>query len=183
MIKNKKYSAITFFLLLFVSCKSAQVVSEKTEVPDAIVDKYNEFYSKPNEPDEVFRVLLSSEFYEIRQTAYEDILYVKDDPAGNQMTSEELEQYNKVDYFGRAVLKIELYSKTGKLARLRFLRSSGISEIDRLISEDITRWHFKFQEGVKEEDLPDIIIVVYGIVLEKNISREEAVEELKKYVR
>ena len=172
-----------------ISCQSAPKVSspedeEKQEIPENIKEHYDSFFNETSDEEKNFRVFSSSEYYERRQLNLHDIIEIKSDLDGDKMAAEELKEYDKVNFFGKALVKIELYPDTGNLSRVRFLRSSGISELDRIISEDITRWKFSFLvENKKDDEFPEQFMVEYAVLLKKKITREQAVEELKKYVR
>ncbi|MDH5721379.1 MAG: energy transducer TonB [Spirochaetia bacterium] len=181
---NIKIILLLFTALSVMFCGSTQIKDEKKEIPENILKFYEGFFGEPVDEEKAFRVFCSSGYYERRQLNSFEILEIKNDAEGDHLAAEDLKEYDKVDFFGKAVVKIELYPDTGTLSRVRFLRSSGISELDRIISEDITRWKFSFLIENKEDDeIPEQFLVEYAVLLEKKISRDEAVEELKKYVR
>ena len=107
-------------------------------------------------------------------------LLVEEDPAGDNSFKDQIKHYNKINFKTKAQLKVTLYADTGRLSQIRFVRSSGISELDKVIADDITRWNFKFP-GKKIK--PILFEVSYYIFLKNEISREEAEKELKKYTQ
>jgi len=180
---TNKFLFLTLLLLFYCGTTSVKE-DEKWKVPEDSKEQYDSFFSDVPAEETVFQVFFSSGYYEKRQVNLSDIVEVRADIDGDKRASKELKDFDKVDFFGKALLKIELYPDTSTLSRVRFLRSSGISELDRIISEDITRWKFSFLvENTKEDDIPEQFIVEYGVLLKRKITRKEAVEELKKYVR
>ena len=104
-----------------------------------------------------------------KQLSYLSEISFKDDKAGEHEVCKELLKYNKIDFEGEAIIKLELHHETGQIFRVRWIRSSGISELDKLIADDITRWTFEF----KDKKTLLSLIVTYKIHLSKNFSREE----------
>lgn len=175
-------TSILLSIFLFNSCKS----SEKKEDADSLVDYpfYKEsreklFSQKPSS-DEVFQIFITSEEYTKKQVAAKKTIALLPDKKGDLAFQKAIEDYNKIQFFAHGVVRLELYPGMGRLKSIRFVNPSGIGEIDKLISEDVTRWKYKFPEGVVT---PLRFNVRYGVALRKNISREEALKELKKYAR
>ncbi|MCS6984509.1 MAG: hypothetical protein NZM25_05195 [Leptospiraceae bacterium] len=156
-----------------------EVRPKETEKP-VTSDEIRHFLEKPGELGEVFRIYADANQYIVTQLSYQENIQLKSDEAGNKQVSEELSRYNMVDYFAEGLLKVELFPNTGNFYRVRQLRPSGVVEIDKIISEDITRWQFIFPKG---EINPREFKVRYGVKLEKKISRHEAVDILKKHTR
>lgn len=179
MLKSVKHSvffSVTVILtlsFLLSGCKSGQ---KKDKEPEIITQKKSEFFSQPAENSEVFRVFVHSDGYERRQLEYKDKISVKSDPGGDEAMSAGLTKYNKIDYFANGVIMVELYPDSGSISRVRFARPSGIAEMDQLISDDVTRWEFKFSSDTVH---PRKFAVNYGILLQNEVSREEALKTLK----
>ena len=185
-MKILKRTLTVLFALNQLYCAMTEVKEEekKFKLSESMKNDYEIFFNNVPIEEITFRVFAAASFYERRQIHSHEIIEAKEDFQGDKMAAEELKKYNKVNFYGKALLKIELYPASGALSRVRFLRSSGISELDRIISEDITRWKFSFLvENTKDDEIPEQFMVEYAIFLEKNITRDEAVEELKKYVR
>ena len=78
------------------------------------------------------------------------------------------------------IIKVELYPDSGKISRVRFLRPTGLSEMDKLISEDVSRLSFEFEKDNVE---PNQFKIEYLILLRNRLSREEAKAFLQKKVK
>ena len=168
---------------MFSFCSTTQKKTEitRTEKQTEIFKATeNDYKTKERETGEVFRVFSSSDHYEISQLTAENKIKNHEDIAGNESFSNELKKFDKIDWSSSAKIKLELYPDTGGISRIRFERSSGIGELDKLISDDITRWIFKFPGDVIE---PRIFNITYYIVLQNAVTRKQALEELQKHVR
>lgn len=185
------YIFLCSFIFIFttITCGTAQKKDNiqtgenliRNEKQKEIFDAANkEFETKLREKSEVFRVFVSSDFYQSRQMTADDTIKLKDDPGGKLNFSESLKNFNKIDWTSEATVKLELYPDTGKISRIRFVHPSGIGEIDKLVSDDITRWVFEFP---RENIEPRIFTVSYFIILQNHVSRQEAIEELRKHVQ
>ena len=73
-----------------------------------------------------------------------EIFSFREDESSDLAFCQELSVYDKINYKSKAIVKISLYEDSGTLSKIRFVRSSGISEVDKIIAEDITRWKFDF---------------------------------------
>ena len=179
------YFAFLFWLVLFaVSCStlacSALKVKEESDAASLLRQSvYDLFESEDPNEHEVFRIFLSSDDYIRKQLNANDTITLAEDPSGNKAASSDLIPYNKINFKAKVVVKMTIYEDTGTIAKIRFLRSSGISEIDKLISEDVTRWKFEFPKGKIE---PNMLEASFYIFLKSTINKEQAKKELKKYV-
>ena len=180
-----KYKIIAFSIVIFFNnaCKTTQTqvtIPENQSVLVAYETNKNTFFTQPVRKDEVFRVFASSDGYEVKQTSAAKLIQLEEDLPGNESFAKDLEKYNKVNYKASAVLKLMLYQDSGKVSRIRFLRSSGISEIDKMIGNDLTRWRFIFADP--KVISPIEFIITYQILLSNSLNKEDAVNLLKKYV-
>ena len=195
----KKIIIYMYILMMVMFCKTTQTVQiQTTQVPlpkadtntvpastsvvATIASKKEDFFNPSfKHKDEVFRVFGSSQGYEIKQMAALESLKVEDDVSGNMSFSTDLQKYDKVDYQAQALVRLMLYQDNGKVSRIRFVRSSGISEIDKMIGDDLTRWKFIFLD--EKNVAPTEFVIVYQIILSNKMNDKEAVKELlKKYV-
>lgn len=173
------YGLMTLLSITACSGKKEKVVVNRSEKQQKLYEEYsNRFENDPRVDGEVFRVFVSSDFYRLKQTAAEGKVSIKLDEPGNENFSKVLQQFDKIDWASDAVIKVELYPDTGRLSRLRFVRPSGIGELDQMISDDVTRFVFQFKNDVVE---PRQFTIHYYIMLNNKVSRKQAIEELKKY--
>ena len=142
----------------------------------------NNYFNADKQRDEVFRFFISSDEFARKQLGHEKKFSINDDPETDKELCEELKKtYDKIDYRARAVVKIELYPDSGKISRVRFIRPSGLSEMDKLISEDVSRLQFNFVDENSIE--PNSFRISYFILLRNRLSREEAMRLLKKVAK
>ena len=164
--------------------KSVTAEDEKSIVP--LTEKENEdkltFFQAERARGEVFRIFVSSDEFSKQQYKYQEKVSIKDDVATDRELCEELKKtYDKIDYKAQAILKIDLYPDSGTISRVRFLRPTGLSEMDKLISEDVSRLQFEFAD---EKNIDPIQFkITYMIMLRKRMTREEAMQLLKKHVK
>ena len=166
------------FTLFLISC-SALKIKGFDDSDQLKQETYDLFESEDSIEHEIFRVFLSSDDYIRKQLNLNDTIDLTKDPSGDESASKELIPYNKINFKAKVIVRVTIYGKTGTIAKIRFVRSSGISEIDKLISEDITRWKFAFPQGKVE---PDMFVISFYVFLKNTINKEQAKIELKKYV-
>lgn len=159
--------------------KEETILNEKGEVVQ-ISNEDPEFFQKTSKDwRELFRVIISSEGYQVRQIRKSEWIKRAPDEGGDKLTMEELKPYNKVDYVDDGVVAIELSPYTGKIQNLNFdTRVPRINELAKIVQNDATRWKLIH----KNEDEPSILEykIFYQIKLQKNASREEVIDLLKK---
>lgn len=163
--------------LLIYQCKSA---SEKDNNPEfkRLIESKEAFLNSSFEEGEHFKVFLSSELYESKKNkSFKNFSRVSDSD-GDLAFASELKKYDKVSLNADAVLKIEFFIDSGKLKSVRFVSPSPISEIDKIIADDITRWKFDFKSA---GNVPSSMKIKYRVALQKRISRDEAKKILKTY--
>lgn len=134
--------------------------------------------SKSNE--EIFRVVISSEYYKVRQIRQTENIKRNPDLGGDKFMMEELQKYNKKDFTDDGIIRINLNPKTGKIETANTDRSTRIQQLLKIIQNDSTRWTF-----THKTDEPSItkFTIVYNIVLFNQSTREQIKEELKKEVK
>lgn len=158
--------AVSLFVLLFLfSCQGLQ---QKDVSTDQVIEQgtaqSREFFSSERKYNELFRIFASVKYYQSKQYEHEKKITLKEDVSGNAYFQEQLKPFNRVNYFGYAVLKIELHSDSGKIARVRSIRSSGVQEIDKLIFDDVLRLQFAFKS---KEITPQSFYIGYAVYLTK----------------
>lgn len=131
--------------------------------------------------DDVFRVVISSESYKVRQIRKSDFIKRKPDPGGDSIIMEELLKYNKKDFIDDGIISVKLNAKTGKMETINTDRSTRIQQLLKIISNDATRWTLEH----KSTEEPTVIkyLITYNIVLINKSNRDQIKEELKKEVR
>lgn len=114
--KTKTFTNISFLILLFsfISCSSAKEEVKDTKDQKTFIrrgkrdyprwewQRGSDYISRPGtipkgfkNSDEVFRVVLSSESYQVRQIRKSEFIKRKPDPGGDSIIMEELLKYNK----------------------------------------------------------------------------------------
>ena len=131
--------------------------------------------------DEVFRVVISSDYYKVRQIRKSEFIKRKPDPGGDSIIMEELVKYNKINAVDDGIISVKLNSKTGKMETINTDRSTRIQQLLKIISNDATRWTLEH----KSTEEPTVIkyLISYNVVLTNKTSRDTVKEELKKEVK
>jgi len=136
------------------------------------------FFARPAEPEEVFRVFVTSDSYTRKQIAYTETLSVKEDATGDQSIADEFRKFDMVNSLQEGQIRVELYPTTGKFYRVRQTKPSVMKETDKIMSDDMTRWQFVF---LKNEIQPKDFRVSYQVLLRKRITREQALKILSEH--
>ena len=143
---------------------------------DAEIEKLRaDFFARPAENEELYRIFITSDGYIRKQVAHEDKVQVKEDLASDQAIADEFKKFDMVNSLQEGQLRIELYPTTGKFYRVRQAKPSVMKETDKIMSDDITRWQFKF---AKNEIQPNVFRITYQVLLRKKITREQALKIL-----
>ena len=129
----------------------------------------------------MFRVVISSDSYKLRQIRGLEHFKRKPDPGGDALIMEELLKYNKRDFVDDGIIEVKLNSKTGKLETINTYRSTRIMQLLKIIQNDATRWSLEH----KNDETPAILryLISYNVVITNKSSREQIKEELKKEVK
>ena len=166
-----------FFILLALAIGACKTDQEQIQPPKEEVDKHAGFLEKNESSAELFHVLISSDRYDVSQMKNEKTIRRTEDKGGDKYISSQLEQFNMVDAVRDAVLSVRLRPDSGSLSQVRTQRSTAITEIDKLLYEDIQRWTFKFPQRIVT---PTQFNIRYRIVLQKTMSDSEIMEEVRK---
>jgi hypothetical protein len=143
-------------------------------------DDHPLFQKDSKNGDELFRVVLSSESYQVRQIRQTENIKRKPDIQGDKVIMEELLKYNKKDFTDDGIISVKLNSKTGKIETLNTDRSTRIQQLLKIIQGDASRW---FLEHKTEEPIITKFNIVYNIVLLNKATRDQIKEELRKEVK
>jgi len=130
--------------------------------------------------NEAFRIYSSSDEYSLKQTGFSDFIIMATETSGKNPLEEEIKAYDMVDIFTEAVYKVELFKESGLISKIRPIRPAHISEINKMIADDISRFKFKFKnENITE---PLSFKIRYGIQLQKKKTKDEIRKILKENV-
>jgi hypothetical protein len=180
VMKFHKFYLIFLAFTVFYCQSSQKKTDSSAEIPitNKVAEDY--FLKEPGE-DEVLRVFVSSDEYILRQIGFENSILIVTGNSGQNAMSEEVGGYDLVDLFTEAVYKVELFKDSGLISHIRPVKPSRISELNKIIIDDITRLKFKFAKDDQVEPLT--FKVRYGVHLRKKKSREEIRKILKDNVR
>ncbi len=167
IVKNTAFKLPLLILLAGIHCSGSRAIR-------------NEFFSHAPREIEAFQVYADSERYVVNQVNYENSITIVNDPVGEKQFTDEIHKYDKIDRFNEAIFKVQLYEDTGTIAKIRPSRPAEISELNKLIADDITRLQFKFSDDKIE---PLEFEIRYGIRLRKMASEQEVEQILKDNVR
>lgn len=133
------------------------------------------FFNRAPEPEEVFRVFVTSDSYTRKQIAHPETIAVKDDPVGDQAIADEFRKFDMITSLLEGQIRVELYPTTGKYYRIRQSKPSIMKETDKIMSDDVTRWQLVFP---KNEIQPKDFRISYQVLLRRRITREQALKIL-----
>lgn len=165
---------ISSLLFIFaISCKTTGKVEKQEDVEKI---KESEFFQR-KEGKEIFRVFVSSDHYIVKQYRYDTLIQRKEDQAGDEFSRENLKKLDKIDETRDGVVRVLLYPHSGSISRIRPEKLTFLSELDRLMVEDIQRWVFQFPKGVIT---PTRFSVRYRFQLRKNMKETRALSDVEK---
>ncbi len=153
-------------LIAFISCKTTTPVDPITKANEAFLSETK---------SETFRVVMMSDRYLVRQKQYEDNITRVEDESGDQYFMERMKKMDVVNTAREGEIKVWVYPDSGRLMKIRFVESTYIEEVDRLIMDDIQRWTLKFNRGV----YPRQFRVRYRVVLRKKMSDAEIRQKMR----
>lgn len=149
------------------------------EVPNSTAEL--PFFQKKSEmPNELFRVYLASDSYQVRQIRSTDKIQRKPDPGGDELAKEELKKFDLISFVDDGYVSIGLNTNTGKLEAIAFdRRVPRINDIAKIIQNDASRWNY---EHLSKDGLPAVtkFLVTYQIRLFASKSRDEIKQMLQK---
>lgn len=168
-------------LLLIMVSVSAMILSCATTppTPEETFKADNEVFLKAPSfgKDEVFRVLVMSDTYQISQTAAKESIARLEDKGGDQFMIEDLAKNDKINEAREAIYTVSLYPDSGRIYQIRPKRLSNLLEVDHLIVQDIQRWNIVHPSGKKMSVSPLKFDVYYRVVLRKKISDDAILQE------
>jgi hypothetical protein len=157
-----------------------ELLSKLEKEGDKIIIENREFLEYNKKTRETFRVLLTSRHYIVSQLKYRSSIKRVNDPGGDSYISDEIKKLNKIDEVREGLITLWLYPDSGNIMKVRPQRPTYIVEIDRLLTEDIQRWNFKFPKTVVH---PTRLDVRYRVILKKTISDEDILKEVQQKMR
>lgn len=164
-MRNKYYSLAFLFVVAFLaSCQTIQVQTQFPEIKLEGTEQSRNYFSLERKYQETFRIFSSSKHYFVQQYQNQETIRLKEDKSGDAYFQKQLLPFDRIDYFGYLVAKMELYQDSGKISRIRLMRSSGIQQLDELILKDILRFQFQFPQ---KKVLPRIFYIGYAVNLKR----------------
>ncbi len=158
------------------SCSSLM----QSDIDSRFKRENREFLEGEGKGKEVFRVLLSSDSYEVAQLRSTKSIERVPDKGGDKYVSHELKKLNMIDEARKGVISVWLYPDSGRIMKIRPQQPTYFKEIDSLINDDIMRWNFKFPKKYIE---PTRFDIVYRVVLRKKQSDEEIIKEVQQRMK
>ncbi len=139
-----------------------------------------DFINGKGKSTETFRVLMSSETYQVKQMKYDKSIERVSDAGGDKYISQELKKFNMIDEARTAIITVWLYPDSGRIMKIRPQKPTYFTEIDSLINDDIMRWNFKFPKKYIE---PTRFDIVYRVVLRKKQSDDEIIKQVQNRIK
>ncbi len=159
----------------------AILLSSCTTLQKSDLSSENErFINGDGRGKEVFRVLLSSHEYKVKQFRYNKTMERTPDPGGDKYITHEIEKLNMINEVRNGITTVWLYPDSGRIMKIRSQKPTYFKEIDSLINDDIMRWNLKFPKGYVE---PVRFDVVYRVVLRKEQSDDEIIKQVQNRIK
>ena len=168
--------------LVLLSCGTSSAVKtagynpEQPLYPTAGDDP---FFFKKVQDDEVFRVLVSKDNYQVRQVSAKKLIRRPLDPDQDKVVLEGFydfhERYNFTDQVLTATLSVRLNPHSGKIQNLEFVPTENPQswQVGRLMQHDLKRYKFRFPTG--QVQMPTFRIrYMFRITRDPNLTEEEA---------
>ncbi|WP_109019726.1 LA_2219 family laminin/E-cadherin/plasminogen-binding protein [Leptospira kobayashii] len=156
------------------------ILNERGEAVPNSTSELPFFQKKSEMPNELFRVYLASDSYQVRQIRSTDKIQRKPDPGGDELAKEELKKFDLISFVDDGYVSIGLNTNTGKLEAIAFdRRVPRINDIAKIIQNDASRWNY---EHLSKDGLPTVtkFLVTYQIRLFASKSRDEIKQMLQK---
>lgn len=163
---------------LIIGCTASQKKDDSAKKKNWREDAF--LTESARNKDEVFRVLMTADEYIVAQKAYSDSISRTPDDSGDKYFVAEMMKFNKIDEICEGIISVWLFPDSGRLMQVRFVRSTFIRELDTMIMDDIQRWNFAFQN---KRITPIKFTVRYKIVLEKRLSDEEIINDMRQNLK
>ncbi len=158
----------------------SELLSKYEDAGDKIVLENREFLEYDKKTQDTFRVLLTSDHYVVSQLNYRKNIKRIKDPGGDSYITDEIKKLNKINEVREGLITLWLYPDSGHIMKVRPQKPTYILEVDRLLTEDIQRWNFKFPKTVIH---PTRFNVRYRVILRKTISDEDILKEVQQKMR
>jgi hypothetical protein len=170
----------------FALLAAAMTVScsmQRTPVDTFKADSEEFLKGEPLTKEEIFRVFISSDSYQIAQVNSKDTMMRVEDKSGDQFMCEDLSKLDKINEAREAVYTVSLYPDNGRIYQIRPKKLANLIEIDHLIIQDLQRWNVVHPQGKKKELAPMKFEIHYRVVLRKRMSDEAILQEKRDVIK
>ena len=147
----------------------------------AITEEDPDFFKKPStNPEEYFRVIITSESYELRQFRGSEEIMRKKDSGGDKNISGHITKFDKIDFKDEGTLEVIVNPAKKHIMGINVkYRAPRINDLAKIMRDDASRWEFEYK---KDDEPKKSFEISYQIRLNKRTDREKVKEELKKEV-
>jgi len=160
---------------LLCGCTTTEI--KKQDDPFA---ESNKLFLEAKDGQEVFRVLITPNSYQVVQIRFQDKILRNNDESGDKYILEESAQYNQIDEAREGIATVWLFPDSGAIMKIRPTQLTFLVELDNLIVQDLQRWTFSFPGKTVE---PTKFEVKYRIVLRKKLSDEEIIKQIREKIK
>ena len=147
----------------------------------SITEQDPDFFKKPStNPEEYFRVIISSDSYELSQIRGSEEIMRKKDSGGDNNISGHISKFDKIDFKDEGTIEVIVNPAKKHIMGINFRhRAPRINDLAEIMRDDASRWEFDYKN---DENPKKIFEISYQIRLNKKSDRETVKEELKKEV-
>lgn len=181
---NKKVYLLLFCAIMSITlaCKTTtdNVPGKDTITKEDPMQKYKAFLEVDPNSEEIFRVLMLSDNYQVGQMKKDDTIKRQADSSGDNFILEGMKNLDKVDVEREGVYTVWLFPDSGRLMKVRPKRPTFIREVDELILTDLQRWTFEFPKKVVD---PVTFDIHYKVILRKQMTDEQIMDEAREKLK
>ena len=160
-----------------LSCSTSQKGIYSTR---GLTSEDKKFLNTEPREEELFRIVLTSEKYLVKQMQSNDTIQRVIDTEGDRYICGEIRKIDMIEETREGIVSLILYPDSGKVMRVRPKKSTYIMEIDKIITEDMQRWTFSFPNDIVE---PTKFDVHYRVKLRKRQTDEDIMREVRENMR
>lgn len=199
--RQSLYQSYTIFLLfllwgLSLGCKTTATGTETapttstTETQVSQDPEKDPYFTEKSDPGEVLRILITPDFYIVKQVAYDDAIHRRPDDQGDKEQGERFsktsKEYDFKDWTITGLLRLKLNPNTGMIEHVENVINPKTWQASVDFQSDVQRFRFDFPEG--KSPMREILVrYEWRIPRQPGITPEEsrarAIEFLRSQVR
>lgn len=160
--------------------ESEPILNEKGETVTCNTKEREIFCAKPTDPNEFFRVYITSSSYELRQIKGTAKIQREVDLEADKILQEELKPFDLINFIDDGIITLQINPVTAKIETVKFnTRVPRLNDLAKILQNDATRWKLKHLVTDLNTSVRTFNIY-YQIRLRTTMTRDEIKEMLIK---